>query len=150
MLCKQLFDDLDKVEKRLGGQRYLIPYYPGGRAHPCPTLADYRLFTTLIRFDIAYYPLFKANLRHIRDYPNLQVKLSSQTSAHWQTPSFPHRCFKLSLDVIGVLYMASLDGTRTQLTFLSRPMKRALALFHHIKLLDAVSSNNSSLHNVQK
>ena len=80
-LCKKLFDDLDKLEKRLDGQRYLIPYYPGGRATPCPTLADYRLFTTLIRFDIAYYPLFKTNLRHIRDYPNLQVKLLCQLSA---------------------------------------------------------------------
>ena len=77
-LCKELFDELDKLEKRLDGQRYLIPYYPGGRANPCPTLADYRLFTTLIRFDIAYYPLFKSNLRHIRDYPNLQVNLLCQ------------------------------------------------------------------------
>ena len=80
-VCKKLFDDLDKLEKRLDGQRYLIPYYPGGRATPCPTLADYRLFTTLIRFDIAYYPLFKTNLKHIRDYPNLQVKPQCPLSA---------------------------------------------------------------------
>ena len=71
--CKSLFDALDKLEAMLDGQRYLIPYYPGGRAAPCPTLADYRLFNTLIRFDIVYYALFKANVRHIRDYPNLQV-----------------------------------------------------------------------------
>ncbi|DBA85260.1 TPA: hypothetical protein ACH3X2_005959 [Trebouxia sp. C0005] len=70
--CNKLFDELDKLEKRLDGQRYLIPYHPEGRATPCPTLADYRLFTTLIRFDVVYYPLFKTNLRHIRDYPNLQ------------------------------------------------------------------------------
>lgn len=79
--CNKLFDELDKLEKRLDGQRYLIPYHPEGRATPCPTLADYRLFTTLIRFDVVYYPLFKTNLRHIRDYPNLQVKLLCQLSA---------------------------------------------------------------------
>ena len=71
--CKNLFDALDKLERRLEGQRYLIPYYPNGQATPCPTLADYRLFPSLIRFDIVYFAIFKANIRHIRDYPNLQV-----------------------------------------------------------------------------
>lgn len=71
--CLHLFDALDKMEQRLEGQRYLIPNYPGGQAAPSPTLADYRLFTTLIRFDVVYYSLFKTNVRHIRDYPNLQV-----------------------------------------------------------------------------
>lgn len=45
--CVRLFDALDKLEQRLQGQRYLIPYYPGGQAGPpSPTLADYRLFAT--------------------------------------------------------------------------------------------------------
>lgn len=74
--CLHLFDALDKMEQQLEGQRYLIPYYPGGQAAPSPTLADYRLFTTLIRFDVVYYSLFKTNVRHIRDYPNLQVSRS--------------------------------------------------------------------------
>lgn len=72
--CVSLFAALDQLEQRLQGQRYLIPYYPGGQAGPpSPTLADYRLFATLIRFDVVYYLIFKTNIRHIRDYPNLQV-----------------------------------------------------------------------------
>ena len=71
--CLNVFDALDKMEQRLEGQRYLIPYHPAGQAAPSPTLADYRLFTTLIRFDVVYYLLFKTNVKHIRDYPNLQV-----------------------------------------------------------------------------
>jgi putative glutathione S-transferase len=35
------------------------------------TEADWRLFTTLIRFDTAYYGHFKCNLRHVYEYPNL-------------------------------------------------------------------------------
>jgi putative glutathione S-transferase len=39
----------------------------GGR----PTLVDWRLFTTLVRFDAVYHGHFKCNLRRIIDYPNL-------------------------------------------------------------------------------
>ena len=35
------------------------------------TEADWRLFTTLVRFDAVYYGHFKCNLRRIADYPNL-------------------------------------------------------------------------------
>lgn len=72
--CTQLFQALDSCEQRLSKQRYLISHYPNGQASPSPTLADYRLFTTLIRFDVIYYPMMKTNIRHIRDYPNLQVR----------------------------------------------------------------------------
>ena len=58
-----LFDALDSVEERLGGQRYLV----GDRI----TEADWRLFTTLLRFDPVYVGHFKCNLRRIEDYPNL-------------------------------------------------------------------------------
>ncbi|MBU3823316.1 MAG: glutathione S-transferase family protein [Candidatus Oceanisphaera merdipullorum] len=58
-----LFDMLDELEVRLGKQRYLI----GDRI----TEADWRLFTTLIRFDAVYYGHFKCNLRRLVDYPNL-------------------------------------------------------------------------------
>jgi putative glutathione S-transferase len=58
-----LFATLDELERRLGGQRYLV----GGQQ----TEADWRLFTTLIRFDAVYYSHFKCNLRRIADYSNL-------------------------------------------------------------------------------
>ena len=58
-----LFEELDRLEERLGKQRYLA----GARI----TEADWRLFTTLIRFDAAYHGHFKCNLRRIADYPNL-------------------------------------------------------------------------------
>jgi putative glutathione S-transferase len=60
---EKLFDSLDMLDKRLGNQRYLV----GDRM----TEADWRLFATLIRFDIVYYGLFKCNKRHIYEYPNL-------------------------------------------------------------------------------
>jgi len=58
-----LFAALDRIEERLSRQRYLT----GGRI----TEADWRLFTTLVRFDAVYYGHFKCNLRRIVDYPNL-------------------------------------------------------------------------------
>ena len=59
----ELFDCLDELESRLSKQRFLI----GNRI----TEADWRLFTTLIRFDAVYYSHFKTNLRRISDYPEL-------------------------------------------------------------------------------
>jgi putative glutathione S-transferase len=58
-----IFETLDKVEKRLSQQRYLV----AGQI----TEADWRLFTTLVRFDTVYYSHFKCNLRRIADHPNL-------------------------------------------------------------------------------
>ena len=58
-----LFATLDALEKRLAGSRYLV----GERL----TEADWRLFTTLVRFDSVYFTHFKCNLRRIADYPNL-------------------------------------------------------------------------------
>jgi glutathionyl-hydroquinone reductase len=57
-----LFATLDKLEERLSRQRFLV----GPQ-----TEADWRLFTTLVRFDAVYYSHFKCNLRRIIDYPNL-------------------------------------------------------------------------------
>jgi putative glutathione S-transferase len=62
--CKRLFDALDEMEKRLTNSRYLF----GKRI----VEADWRLFCTLIRFDVVYHGHFKCNLRRIIDYPNLQ------------------------------------------------------------------------------
>ena len=58
-----LFAVLDELEERLGRQRYLV----GGQM----TEADWRLFPTLVRFDVAYFSLFKCNKKRIADYPNL-------------------------------------------------------------------------------
>ena len=35
------------------------------------TEADWRLFTTLVRFDLVYFGHFKCNRRRLIDYPNL-------------------------------------------------------------------------------
>jgi putative glutathione S-transferase len=58
-----LFDALDWLDARLSGQRYLI----GNTL----TEADWRLFTTLVRFDSVYHLHFKCNRRRITDYPAL-------------------------------------------------------------------------------
>jgi putative glutathione S-transferase len=60
---RAVFRALDELERRLARQRYLA-----GRDI---TEADWRLFTTLVRFDAVYYSHFKCNLRRIIDYPNL-------------------------------------------------------------------------------
>jgi putative glutathione S-transferase len=59
----ELFKTLDELEVRLGRQRYLV----GDRI----TEADWRLFTTLVRFDPVYHGHFKCNLRRLIDYRNL-------------------------------------------------------------------------------
>lgn len=58
-----LFATLDFLEKRLSTRRYLT----GDRV----TEADWRLFTTLVRFDPVYVGHFKCNLRRLVDYANL-------------------------------------------------------------------------------
>ncbi len=59
----ELFVALDEMEERLSHSRYLV----GDRM----TEADWRFFTTLVRFDAVYVGHFKCNLRRIADYPNL-------------------------------------------------------------------------------
>ena len=58
-----LFRTLDELDNRLANQRYLC----GEQV----TEADWRLFATLVRFDIAYYGQFKCNKQMLKDYPNL-------------------------------------------------------------------------------
>ena len=69
-----LFETLDMLEQRLSGQRYLM----GSTL----TEADWRLFTTLVRFDPVYVGHFKCNIRRIADYPNLSGYLRDL----YQTP----------------------------------------------------------------
>jgi len=61
--CNELFTVLDEIDTVLEQKRYLCGYKL--------TLADVRLFTTLFRFDVVYYSLFKCNKRRIQDYKNL-------------------------------------------------------------------------------
>jgi len=58
-----LFETLDWLDRRLAGRRYLV----GDRI----TEADWRLFTTLLRFDLVYVGHFKCNKRRLVDFPNL-------------------------------------------------------------------------------
>jgi putative glutathione S-transferase len=60
---RPLFNSLDLLETRLADRRYLC----GDRV----TEADWRLFTTLLRFDSVYFGHFKCNIRRLIDYPNL-------------------------------------------------------------------------------
>lgn len=62
-----VFAALDKLEERLEGRKWLV----GDQL----TEADIRLFVTTFRFDPAYVPLFRCNLKRIADYPNLQAHL---------------------------------------------------------------------------
>ena len=59
--CRALFETLDQLEERLSRQRWLV----GDQI----TEADWRLFSTLIRFDAVYHYHFKCNLKRIVDYP---------------------------------------------------------------------------------
>lgn len=59
----RLFNTLDELEERLSKQRYLV----GDQI----TEADWRLFTTLVRFDAVYYNHFKTNKKRLVDYSNL-------------------------------------------------------------------------------
>jgi putative glutathione S-transferase len=69
-----LFEALDGLEAKLSRQRYLT----GDRI----TEADWRLFTTLVRFDAVYVGHFKTNLKRLVDYPNLWA----WTRELYQTP----------------------------------------------------------------
>lgn len=59
----RLFNTMDELEDKLSKQRYLV----GGQI----TEADWRLFTTLVRFDAVYYNHFKTNKKRLIEYPNL-------------------------------------------------------------------------------
>ena len=60
---RRLFSALDRVEDDLGRMGWLAGEHP--------TEADWRLFTTLLRFDAVYFGHFKCNRNRIEDFPNL-------------------------------------------------------------------------------
>jgi len=79
-----LFEALDWVENILSRQRFLL----GAQV----TEADWRLFTTLIRFDAVYVGHFKCNLRQLTQYPALSAYVRDlyQTSGIAETVDFHH------------------------------------------------------------
>jgi len=84
MAFDSLFEALDTLESRLADQRYLVG--------DCITEADWRLFTTLIRFDAVYAGHFKCNRNRIIDMPNLWDYLRDlyQQPGIAETVSFDH------------------------------------------------------------
>ncbi|REG87019.1 glutathione S-transferase family protein [Marinomonas pollencensis] len=79
-----LFSTLDFLEEKLSEQDYLL----GAQ----PTEADWRLFTTLIRFDSVYFSHFKCNLKRLLDYPilNAYLKRLYETEGVAETVNFRH------------------------------------------------------------
>ena len=97
---QELFTTLDEIDLVLKTNRYLV----GDRL----TLADIRLFTTLFRFDIVYYGLFKCNLRRIQDYDHLGAYLQDL----YQLPRVANTCDLQSIkrDYYGNLFPLNPGG----------------------------------------
>lgn len=77
---KPLFETLNELEGMLSTQRYLL----GAQV----TEADWRLLTTLLRFDLVYHGHFKCNLRRLIDYPSLWA----YTRDLYQAPGVAQTC----------------------------------------------------------
>lgn len=79
-----IFETLDELEDRLASRPFLM-----GRHQ---TLADWRLFTTLVRFDAVYVGHFKCNIRRIADYEHLSEYLRDlyRTDGVADTVNFDH------------------------------------------------------------
>ena len=82
--CGKIFEALDQLEQRLSKSRYLF----GRRI----VEVDWRLFCTLVRFDVVYHGHFKCNILRIIDYPNLQGYLMDlyQQPGIAETVNFDH------------------------------------------------------------
>lgn len=78
----RLFARLDELEERLSTQRFLFGDYI--------TDSDVRLYSTLVRFDVAYYSLFNTNRNLIKEFPNLwgYVRDLYQTACFGDTTDF--------------------------------------------------------------
>lgn len=91
--CTALFETLDELDAHLADNRFICG--------PQLTLADVRLFTTLIRFDAVYHGLFKCDRRRIREYHHLWPYLRDL----YQWPGIAETC---RLDVIKQDYYGNL------------------------------------------
>ena len=98
--CEQLFTTLDQIDTVLATRRYLC----GDQV----TLADVRLFTTLFRFDVVYYGLFKCNRRRIQDYQHLGGYLADL----YQLPGVAQTCDidAVKRDYYGMLFPLNPGG----------------------------------------
>ena len=105
----ELFATLDRLNELLATQAYICG--------ELLTLADIRLFTTLIRFDLVYYTLFKCNHRQVRDYPQLLAYVAKI----YQLPGVAATCnFPTVLqDYYGNLFPLNPGGIIPQLPDLS-------------------------------
>lgn len=103
----KLFQSLDRLEAHLSAPEH-NPYLFGQHI----TEADVRLYTTMIRFDVAYYPLFKCNIKMVRmDYPRLHAWLRR---LYWdEGPETAGGAFKKSTHFDEV----SLDESMSRLLF---------------------------------
>jgi glutathione S-transferase len=97
-----LFATLDELEERLSRRRYLVGHQL--------TEADWRLFPTLVRFDVAYFSLFKCNRNRIADYPNLS-KLHARTLSGGRPCHGTFWLFRLAQALCCSLYLRSLGTT---------------------------------------
>lgn len=100
LACEELFTMLAELDRSLATSRYLC----GDRL----TLADVRLFTTLIRFDIAYFGLFKCDRQRIQDYQYLGAYLRDL----YQHPGIADTCDLESIkrDYYGNLFPLNPSG----------------------------------------
>jgi putative glutathione S-transferase len=98
--CEQLFATLDHLNASLATRRYLC----GNQV----TLADVRLFTTLFRFDVVYYSLFKCNRHRIQDYEHLGAYLVDL----YQLPGVAATCdiHAVKRDYYGMLFPLNPGG----------------------------------------
>ena len=98
--CEQLFATLDQIDAVLATHRYLCG--------DSVTLADIRLFTTLFRFDVVYYGLFKCNRRRIQDYQHLGGYLCDL----YQLPGIAQTCDveAIKADYYGMLFPLNPGG----------------------------------------
>ncbi|WP_449536854.1 glutathione S-transferase family protein [Ferdinandcohnia sp. Marseille-Q9671] len=91
----QLFTRLDELEERLSKHRFLFGDFI--------TDSDVRLYTTLVRFDAAYYSAFRTNRNLIREFPNLwgYARDLYQTSGFGETTDFDaiKRHYHLSITI---------------------------------------------------
>lgn len=89
---KEVFETMTELDNRLQTNSYLLG--------ECLTEADWRLFTTLVRFDAVYYGHFKCNLKRLVDFPNLW----NYTKRLYQIKNVAHM---IDLDHIKIHYYGS-------------------------------------------